>query len=191
MPPKPALSAAAALAAVLRASCSGDPGDACGPLGSLDRAGLLRIIHDMGLEASGETGGNPPSDYVLWNYHGMRSYVLFFAEGEALQFRIEIADSAASWEDINSWNRDYRYSRSYLDTDGDSVLELDLDFAGGICEGRVRDWLKTCMAVLDRWMDLLPPPGKADDSSDVDWSSFPGEADDSSDADWSVFPGEP
>lgn len=33
---------------------------------------------------------------------------------------------------INTWNRDKRFSKSYLDADGDAILEMDVVLAGGI-----------------------------------------------------------
>ncbi|MDR1041437.1 MAG: YbjN domain-containing protein [Deltaproteobacteria bacterium] len=176
MTPKTALPAvAAALAAVLLASCSGEPGRVCVSLDNIDAPRLLKIMRDMDLEASEETVGTPPRTHVLWNYHGLKTYVLFMSDGEALQFYVGVADTPAGLEDVNSWNTDYRYSRSYLDGEGDPVLELDLDFAGGICEGRVRDWLETCKASLDKWYDMLPTADGSKDRPADGGSRFPGE----------------
>lgn len=35
-------------------------------------------------------------------------------------------------ETINTWNRDKRFSKSYLDADGDAILEMDVILGGGI-----------------------------------------------------------
>jgi hypothetical protein len=44
-------------------------------------------------------------------------------------------------ERINAWNREHRFSRAYLDADGDPVLEADLDLSGGVAEGVIRAFL--------------------------------------------------
>ena len=44
-------------------------------------------------------------------------------------------------ERINAWNREHRFSRAYLDADGDPALEADLDLSGGVAEGAIRAFL--------------------------------------------------
>ncbi|AFV77230.1 hypothetical protein Theos_2239 (plasmid) [Thermus oshimai JL-2] len=39
-----------------------------------------------------------------------------------------------SLERINAWNRERRFSRAYLDEEGDPVLEADLDLEGGVAD---------------------------------------------------------
>lgn len=40
--------------------------------------------------------------------------------------------SNPSLEELNRWNADHRYSRAYVDEDGDVVLASDLDLDGGV-----------------------------------------------------------
>jgi hypothetical protein len=44
---------------------------------------------------------------------------------------------------VNEWNRTHRFSRAYIDNDGDPVIELDLDLTGGISKQRLVDYIKT------------------------------------------------
>lgn len=44
-------------------------------------------------------------------------------------------------EHINEWNREARFSRAYVDQDGDAVLEFDLDLEGGVTLGAVHAFL--------------------------------------------------
>ena len=37
-----------------------------------------------------------------------------------------------TWKDINDWNTEHRFSRAYIDEDGDYVLESDLLMDGGV-----------------------------------------------------------
>ncbi|WP_347241413.1 YbjN domain-containing protein [Thermus sp.] len=46
-----------------------------------------------------------------------------------------------SLERINAWNREKRFSRAYLDKDGDPVLEWDLDLSGGVTDGAIKAFL--------------------------------------------------
>lgn len=52
---------------------------------------------------------------------------------------------------VNQWNLEKRFSRSYVDRDGDPVLELDLDMHGGVTYERVEDFLTTVTKSLLAW----------------------------------------
>lgn len=58
-------------------------------------------------------------------------------------FRFAISDTRATLRDINDWNGTKLFSRAYLDDDGDPVLELDVDLAGGVTVARLRDAVRT------------------------------------------------
>ncbi|MCS7218328.1 MAG: YbjN domain-containing protein [Thermus sp.] len=58
-------------------------------------------------------------------------------------------------ERINEWNRRYRFSRSYLDEDGDPVLEADLDLTGGVADAAIRNFLQTFELSLRTFMDWI------------------------------------
>lgn len=50
---------------------------------------------------------------------------------------------------VNDWNRDYRFARAYLDSEGDPVIEMDVSLgADGI--GR-----RNFNSILDSWKSLL------------------------------------
>jgi len=49
---------------------------------------------------------------------------------------------------VNEWNRDKKYSRAYIDDEGDPVLELDLDLTGGVTVARIKDFLRTVRTSL-------------------------------------------
>ena len=44
---------------------------------------------------------------------------------------------------INEWNASKRYTRAYLDKEGDPVLEADLDLEGGVSYGALAEFIKT------------------------------------------------
>ncbi|GAA5335473.1 YbjN domain-containing protein [Thermus hydrothermalis] len=51
-------------------------------------------------------------------------------------------DEPPSWEVVNAWNRERRFSRAYLDEEGDVWLEADLDLTGGVSLGAVLVFLE-------------------------------------------------
>jgi hypothetical protein len=46
-------------------------------------------------------------------------------------------------ERINAWNQEKRFSRAYLDKDGDPVLESELDLEGGVTQQAIISFLET------------------------------------------------
>jgi hypothetical protein len=83
-------------------------------------------------------------DDVIVHMQGYRVLIVVGSDrGRSLMARFAIAGTRATLKDMNDWNRDKRYSRAYLDRDGDPVLESDLDLDGGVTRARVKDFLRT------------------------------------------------
>lgn len=75
---------------------------------------------------------------------GAALYLLDCQEGrcESLQLYAGFSmKKPPTLERINAWNREHRFSRAYLDADGDPALEADLDLSGGVAEGAIRAFL--------------------------------------------------
>ena len=54
-------------------------------------------------------------------------------------------------ERINAWNQEKRFSRAYLDKDGDPVLESELDLEGGVTRRAIISFLDTFERSLSRF----------------------------------------
>ena len=98
----------------------------------------------------GEDGGD---DSVLGKMNGFKSHIIPYDDGHSIQFYVCFSGTSATLEKVNEWNRSKRFSRSYLDSEGDPCLELDLDLAGGIARDRLIDYFKTCAVSFDQWHD--------------------------------------
>ena len=57
----------------------------------------------------------------------------------------------ARLERINEWNRTARWTRAYLDTDGDATLELDINATGGIGPAAVVVLVRTFLEQLTKF----------------------------------------
>jgi hypothetical protein len=51
---------------------------------------------------------------------------------EDINFYAGFLDLKPSMDVINSWNRDKRFGKAYLDADGDAVIEMDLNLEHGV-----------------------------------------------------------
>jgi hypothetical protein len=53
-----------------------------------------------------------------------------------------------SLDRVNQWNKEKRFSRAYLDGDGDANVEWDIDLEGGVTMEAVREGIRTFNAVV-------------------------------------------
>lgn len=60
---------------------------------------------------------------------------------------------------INSWNQDYRWTRLYLDEDGQTVLEMDLNADGGIGARSLRILANTFMSIAEDAAEFVATGG--------------------------------
>ncbi|MDR2613283.1 MAG: YbjN domain-containing protein [Deltaproteobacteria bacterium] len=150
---RPTLPALAALAFAVAALALLQPSPLAaqrfGMLTTIEPAKLVGVLKDMGMDAKDDSEGDTKK--VLWMLGDQRCFFFFPPGGESIQFYYGVTGTDVTLQDINTWNRDYRYSRAYMDDDGDPILELDLDLAGGISEGRLKDFVTTCQVSFDKW----------------------------------------
>lgn len=107
---------------------------------------LIDLMTDEGYTVEIHEAG-----FIQWKLEGYRCQVFVAENSEAIQFHISFGDGNATLKKINVWNSTKRFSRAYLDDDGDPHLELDLDLAGGVAEARIKDYLRTCKVSLAAW----------------------------------------
>jgi hypothetical protein len=87
-----------------------------------------------GAEQQRDDDGRP---MITGTLNELRFVVLFYGCNEAgsacetIQFRIRFVDPQADLARINEWNRTRRFGRAYIDTDGDAVLEMDINISRG------------------------------------------------------------
>lgn len=120
-------------------------------LGSLTTAQLEWLLKSEGFTYTVDKGGD-----IVWKIDGFRTRLVRTksdgVENACLQFHAVFEnDGDATSKKINLWNKTKRYSRTYLDDDGDPVLELDLDMSGGVTKERVASFLKTCRLSFTAW----------------------------------------
>lgn len=100
---------------------------------------MERLLSRQGYAYSVDEDGD-----LVWMHDGYKSIVLISREKNNLMFKAVFTDGAGSLETVNNWNKNVRFSRSYMSDEGETVLELDLDLDGGVTEQHVIEWLKVC-----------------------------------------------
>jgi hypothetical protein len=107
------------------------------------------------LRGEGYSVESTAENKVVWKLEGSRCRLFVSSEGKSIQFYTVLTGSNANMRKVNDWNKSKRYSRCYLDDDGDPVLELDLDLEGGVTVDRLRDFLRTCRTSFPVWVKEL------------------------------------
>lgn len=59
-----------------------------------------------------------------------------------------------SLDKVNQWNKEKRFSRAYLDGDGDANVEWDIDLEGGVTIEAVREGIRTFQSVVQIFKDF-------------------------------------
>jgi len=103
------------------------------------------------MEAEGYSASINDDKILIWKIEGICAQMFVAEDEKSIQFHVSFSDGNATLKKVNQWNRSRKYSRTYLDDDGDPHLELDLDIEGGVTEARIIDFLKTCRVVLPVW----------------------------------------
>lgn len=101
----------------------------------LSVANAERILEALKLEYSEVRPG-------LYNFKMAGYNVRFLNNGKNLKFYASFTRKV-TFGRINEWNMTKRYSRAYLDKDGDPTLEADLDIEGGVSYGAIAEFFKT------------------------------------------------
>jgi hypothetical protein len=113
----------------------------------ITRDEMMSLVRDEGF-GSVETRDDKTFTTKMEGYK-----VAFFilSDGESVQAYFGRTGTGARLAGINEWNKTKRYSRAYLDDDGDPVLELDLDLAGGVTAERIKDYIRTVKLSVARF----------------------------------------
>jgi hypothetical protein len=104
---------------------------------------MNKILTSMGLEVvETKTTSDGKTPVIKFELAGYR-VVLFLAKDHSdAQLFVGFGGQQVTAEKMNDWNRGHRFTRAYRDSDGDPVLESDIDFTGGVTEENIKAWIK-------------------------------------------------
>jgi hypothetical protein len=115
---------------------------------SLTLEQILTIMEDEGYEVELYAD----KKVVAWVLNGKEICLITTDKPNSLNFYTYEDGGTVDLAAANAWNKDYKYSKVYLDDDKDVTLELDLDLTGGVTERRIRDFFKTCQRSHTQWL---------------------------------------
>ena len=126
------------------ASQSGSTSRSSGEVITSISVGDLRgLLSEMGYEPRTLEGQDN-----AWAVQMADRPVLIRIGGEGKNLLLWSYVQGGSINKVNEWNKEKRFSRAYLDGDGDANVEWDIDLEGGVTVDAVREGIRTFAAVV-------------------------------------------
>ena len=142
----------------------GRPNPAASPSQEFPMTDVFTSITLDRLEAMLDGGGivarrehTEEAEFLKFNLGSYRVLLLPYGEGpDYPSIQLHAGFKAEADPDaINAWNRDNRFGRAFLDTDGDPILQYDLDLEGGATERTFQEFVRTFRALLEDFSETV------------------------------------
>jgi hypothetical protein len=103
---------------------------------------MTRILTSMGFEVEPLKAESAERSAMKFELGGYPVVLILANENTDAQLYAGFTGTKAKLDKVNQWNREKRFTRAYLDREGDPVLEADIDFTGGVTEANIKAWVK-------------------------------------------------
>jgi hypothetical protein len=110
---------------------------------SISVGDLRSLLSEMGFEPRSLEGQDN-----AWAVQMADRPVLIRIGGEGKNLLLWSYVQGGSINKVNEWNKEKRFSRAYLDGDGDANVEWDIDLEGGVTVDAVREGIRTFQSVV-------------------------------------------
>jgi hypothetical protein len=113
--------------------------DPAGVVTQLSNAQAAAVLKRLGFEY--KLADKDPSNFVF-TMEGYKIVLLNYPNSLQLYAGFK-SGGKVTLETINTWNREKRFSRAYIDSDKDAVIESDLDLEGGVTNESIDEFIRT------------------------------------------------
>jgi hypothetical protein len=101
---------------------------------------LGALIASVGFEVRGLQSGTVK--FVMpWANASIEAHA-YNSDGNLRLYATRVTEEPPALTIVNEWNRTKRYSRAHVDSDGDAVIESDLDIRGGVTPQTIKNFVK-------------------------------------------------
>lgn len=107
------------------------------------------------LKQDGYSAVSPFKEGVILVKINGRSLLLFNNEDGDLQAYYSLSGAKLDYRDMNTWNREHRLSRAYLDDEMDPVLEADLLANAGLSRRHVTEFFSVFRQSADAFRKFV------------------------------------
>jgi hypothetical protein len=112
---------------------------------------LQKIVQGMGFECTRGKDANGKEDlFFTFKAEGYK-VAAFVPEPGFLELYNSFTDVGPTPTVVNEWNQTMRFSRAYVDKDGNATIEDDLILGGGVTRENVEIFVKTFRDTVSRW----------------------------------------
>jgi hypothetical protein len=115
---------------------------------SISVGDLRSLLSEMGYQPRSLEGQDN-----AWAVQMADRPVLIRIGGEGKNLLLWSYVQGGSINKVNEWNKEKRFSRAYLDGDGDANVEWDIDLEGGVTIDAVREGIRTFQSVVQIFKD--------------------------------------
>jgi hypothetical protein len=105
-------------------------------LSEVSTAQLQKLLEAMGYEVE-----QPKEDVLQFAIEGHSAVIV--NNKTNIQLYSYFKKKKIDLKKINEWNATKRYSRVYIDRDGDAVIDWDIDLEGGTTAGALKESIRT------------------------------------------------
>ena len=98
---------------------------------------LQRMLESMGYDVE-----QPKEDVLQFAIEG-HTALLFNKKTNIQLYSFFKKQKRMDLKKVNEWNATKRFSRAYIDEDGDAVIEWDVDLEGGTTSGALKESIRT------------------------------------------------
>jgi len=99
---------------------------------------LQKLLESMGYEVE-----QPKEDVLQFAIEGHTALAINKKKNVQLYSYFKKQQKKMDLKKVNEWNATKRFSRAYLDEDGDAVIEWDIDLEGGTTSGALKESIRT------------------------------------------------
>jgi len=117
-------------------------------------------------------------DPMISGLIGQTNYVVFFygctdnADCSTIQFMSSYTNiDGVDLDVVNTWNADKRFGKAYLDSDGDPVIEMNVNLWSGVSADNLNDtfdWWRVVLESFEEYIDFTPADAPADGAATAD-----------------------
>jgi len=122
-------------------------------LRSLPPARLRSLLQGMGFEFTEESKDTTS----VFNFQLEGYKVILFDQTTDLQLYSGFSDTVDAAK-VNKWNQKYRFSRAYVNDNGNPSIESDLDLQGGVTKEHVEAFIRQFRTSLGVYAQFLTSP---------------------------------
>ncbi len=109
----------------------------CEPLiHQIDANTILKLAESIGSETV------PSERNVLIYFGEIKAYLAIFPGAKELALFAKFQGYHSTLDFINEWNKTQRFSKAYLDENGETILDSDLDIESGVTEENIKAWIR-------------------------------------------------